>query len=73
MIPSASKYVSIKFADQCLHILNNKETLNGIKSITKMQKRRPKCKYQSHIYNVKSKSDVNHRGMKIRWRYKLFP
>ena len=31
MIPSASKAVSIKFADQCLHILNNKEILNGLK------------------------------------------
>ena len=25
MLHSASKYVSIKFSDQCLHILNNKE------------------------------------------------
>ena len=25
MLPSASKYVSIKFLDQCIHILNNKE------------------------------------------------
>ena len=24
MLPSASKYISIKFADQCLHIINNK-------------------------------------------------
>ena len=24
MLPSASKYVSIKFSDQCIHILNNK-------------------------------------------------
>ena len=24
MLPSVSKYVSIKFAGQCLHILNNK-------------------------------------------------
>ena len=27
---SASKYVSVKFADQCLHILNNKERFNGL-------------------------------------------
>ena len=39
MLPSASKDVSIKFSDQYLHILNNKEILNGIKCITKMQKR----------------------------------
>ena len=38
MLPSASKYVSFKFADQCLHILNNKEGLNGLKGSTKMQK-----------------------------------
>ena len=35
MIPSASKDVSVEFVDQCLHILNNKEILNGIKGITK--------------------------------------
>ena len=23
MLPSASKYISIKFSDQCIHILNN--------------------------------------------------
>ena len=38
IIPSASKDISIKFADQCLHIINNKERLNGLKVITKMQK-----------------------------------
>ena len=31
MINSDSKDVSLKFSDQCLHILNNKEILNGIK------------------------------------------
>ena len=35
MLPSASKYVSINFADQCLHILNNKEIFNGLKGIKK--------------------------------------
>ena len=39
IIPRASKDVSIKCSDQCLHILNNKEGLNGLKGITKMQKR----------------------------------
>ena len=28
IITSDSKYVSVKFTDQCLHILHNKETLN---------------------------------------------
>ena len=40
MLPSDSKYVSVKFADQCLHILNNKERLNGLKGSTKTQKRK---------------------------------
>ena len=30
-------------------------------------------KYQSHIYNVQSNSDVNHKGMIMRWNNKLFP
>ena len=38
MLPSASKYVSINVVYQCLHILNNKERLNGLKGGTKMQK-----------------------------------
>ena len=36
MLPSASKDVFVKFVDQCLHIFNNKEILNGLKGITKM-------------------------------------
>ena len=36
MLPIASKYVSINFADQCIHILNNKEILNGLKGSTKI-------------------------------------
>ena len=28
MLPSASKDISVKFAYQCIHILNNKEILN---------------------------------------------
>ena len=31
MLPSDSKYVSIKFSDQCLHIINNNNKLNGLK------------------------------------------
>ena len=49
ILPSASKDVSIKFSDQCLHIINNKEILNGIKVSKKMQKRQSKFKYQSQI------------------------
>ena len=39
MLSSASKYDSIKFAYQCLHIINNKEKFNELKVSTKMQKR----------------------------------
>ena len=46
MIPSASKYVSIKFSHQCLHILNDKEMLNGIKGSSKIQNRESLLKYQ---------------------------
>ena len=45
-LPSASKDVSVKFIDQCIHILNNKERLNGLKGSTKMQKRQSQFKYQ---------------------------
>ena len=38
MLPSASKDISVQFADQCIHILNNKDRLNGLKGSTKMQK-----------------------------------
>ena len=73
MLPSASKYVSVDFAYQCLHILNNKERLNGLKGSTKMQTRQSRFKYQSRIYNVQRKYDVDHKGMKIIWNNKLFP
>ena len=53
MLPSASKYVSIKFADQCKHILNNRYRLNGIKCSTQIQKRESIFKYQPRICNVK--------------------
>ena len=46
VLPSASYYVTIKISDQCLHILNNKEILNGLKGSTKMQKRQPLFKYK---------------------------
>ena len=38
ILPSASKYVSINFADKCLHTITNKKRLNGLKGITKIQK-----------------------------------
>ena len=46
MLPSAYKYVSVNFADQCLHILNNKERLNGLKDSTKMLKIQSQLKYK---------------------------
>ena len=45
IIPSGSKSVFIKFADQCLHILNNKETLNVLKG-------GKKCKINNHYSNT---------------------
>ena len=39
MLPSASKDVFINFSDQYIHIINNKEILNGLKGSTKIQKR----------------------------------
>ena len=72
MLPSASKYVSINFADQCLHILNNKEILNRLKGSTKMQKIQSQFKYQSRIYNFQSISDVDHRDMKMGWKKQTF-
>ena len=67
MLTCASKDVLIKVSYQRLHILNNKEILNGLKGGIKMQKRESLLKYQSCIYNMQRKSDVNHRGMKMRW------
>ena len=37
ILPSASKYVSVKFEEQFLHILNNNDQFNGLKVITKMK------------------------------------
>ena len=34
MLPSASKYFSIKVLDKSLHIINNKYMLNGLKGST---------------------------------------
>ena len=45
MLTSASKDVSLKFSYQCIHILNNKETLNGLKGSTKIKNRESVFKY----------------------------
>ena len=45
----ASRDASIKFSDQCLHNLNNKEILNGLKGKKNLQKRESLFKYQSRI------------------------
>ena len=37
MIPSAPKDTPIKFTDQCINIIINKEILNGLKGSTKTQ------------------------------------
>ena len=73
MIPSESKDVSIKFADQYIHILNNEDRLNGIKVSTQTQRIVSIFKHQSRFYNVQSNKDVKHRGTKMRWNNKLFP
>ena len=44
ILPSASKEVSIKFADQCLHIINNKERMDS-----KVEKR---YKIENHYSNI---------------------
>ena len=38
-----------------------------------MKKRESLFKYQSRIQNVQRKSEVNHRGNKLRWGNKQFP
>ena len=46
IIHSDSKYVSIKFSYQCIHIISNKEGINGVKGSTKIQNRESPFKYQ---------------------------
>ena len=45
IIPNDSKDVSINFSYQCIHIIKNKERLNGLKGSTKIQKRESLFKY----------------------------
>ena len=54
IIPSASKHLSIKFADQFIHMINNKDRLNGFKGITKIQHKESLFKYQSRFNNAQS-------------------
>ena len=39
MLPSASKYASTKISGKCLHIIINRDGLNGFKVSTKIQNR----------------------------------
>ena len=49
ILSSASKEVSIQFADKFIHILNNKDGLNGLKVSTQIQNRESLFRYQSLI------------------------
>ena len=72
ILTSASKDVSIKFSEQCLHILSNNDLLNGLRGNEKIQKRELLFKYQPHFYNILSNDGVKHIDMKLLWRNKLF-
>ena len=73
MLSSASKYDSIKSAEECLHIINNTDRLNRIKGITNMESILSLFKYQSRFYIVQRNNYSNHRGMTFIWNNKLFP
>ena len=51
MLPSASNGISIKLADQCINILNNKERLNGLK-VSKKCKRENHYSNTNHVYTM---------------------
>ena len=63
MLPSASRDVSINFLNQCIHILNNKDSLNGLK-VRKKYKKRITIKMSIKFSNFQRNSNVNQRGMK---------
>ena len=73
ILPRASKYVSIKSIDQYIHIINNKDRLNGLKGCTKMQKREYLFKYQSHLYNIQSNYNFERISITMGWNNNLFP
>ena len=39
ILPNALKYVSVEFLEIYIHVLNNKDSFNGLKVSTKMQNR----------------------------------
>ena len=51
MLTSASKDVSIKFADKCIHMINIKDRLNGIKG-SKISKRKNNYSNINNIYKM---------------------
>ena len=51
ILPIASKYVSVKLSDQCIHIINNKERLNGLKGSKKL-KRDNHYSNINHLYKM---------------------
>ena len=52
MIPSASKYVSVNFSEQCLHIISKNDTFNGLKGITKMINIQYQFKFDFIFYKI---------------------
>ena len=72
MLPSVPKTVPIKFSDQCIQIINNKNRLKVLKGSKKRKKIISLFKYQSCVYNVQSNSDVGDKGMKMIRKNKLF-
>ena len=72
MIPSASNDVFIKFSDQCIQIICNKDRLNGLNARRINQNIESLLKYQSRFHNVQSNNDVYHRRIKIQWNNKVF-
>ena len=51
MVTCASKYGSINFPYQCLHILSDKSWINVLKWFN-ITKRESESKYNSHFYNI---------------------
>ena len=51
MLPRASTYVSIKFADKCIQIINNKDRLNGLKGRKKF-KRENRYSKTNHVFTT---------------------
>ena len=73
MIPSASNDVIVKFADKCIHIICNKDRLNGLNARRIYQNIESLLKYQSRFHNVQSNNNVYYIGIKMQWNNKVFP